>query len=60
MFLSRTLLTLYLNFKEAESMNASLVDGITIVLAVALMSMVVSPLLLLVLPDRLHQPQNIG
>ena len=55
MFLSGTPLTLYLNFKEAESMNASLVD-----LAVALMSMVVSPLLLLVLPDRLHQPQNIG
>jgi len=38
------------------AVNVELILGLKIILAVLLMSLVVCPLLLLVLPDRLHQP----
>lgn len=40
-------------------MSTSLLAGFEIILAVTVMSIVVCPMLLWVLPDRIHQPQNI-
>ena len=42
----------YIDSKETKSMNSALVDGLIVVLAVSVMSVVVCPILLWVLPDR--------
>lgn len=41
-------------------MSTSLQAGFEIILAVTVMSVLVCPMLLWVLPDRIHRPQNIG
>lgn len=39
-------------------MNASLLDGLEIVLVVSVAAVILMPVLLWVLPDRIHQPEN--
>lgn len=41
-------------------MNTTLIEGLQIILVVTAMTLVVCPVLLWVLPDRIHQPKGTG